>query len=297
MGYRILPIVFFLISFVAQGQNSLYQKYIDKYKGYAIEQMKRYDIPASITLAQGLLESGAGTSDLARKGNNHFGIKVGGSWSGPYMLRNDDAPNEKFRVYRSAKASYEDHSKFLHDKPRYAQLFKLSPRDYKGWAHGLKKAGYATNPQYAYKLIDIIELYDLDQFDKGKHRWGHHKEKEDPFLKHPIHKCNKSYYVLALSADTYESLSKQLHISKRKLRKYNEVDKHHVLKSGDVVYLEKKQSKADKAFKGKFHVIRPGESMHSISQRYGMRIKTLYKINHKEVDYAPHVGDLLLIRK
>ena len=129
--------------------------------------MIRYKIPASITLAQGLLESGAGTSILARKANNHFGIKCGRAWKGPYILQDDDARNEKFRKYRSVEESYEDHSRFL-QQARYSSLFDLSMKDYKGWARGLKRCGYATNPCYASLLIDLIERYDLDQFDKHK---------------------------------------------------------------------------------------------------------------------------------
>ena len=133
----------------------------------AIDQMLRYKIPASITLAQGLLESGAGTSTLARKANNHFGIKCGRAWKGPYVLQDDDERNEKFRKYRSVEESYEDHSRFL-QQARYSSLFDLSPKDYKGWARGLKRCGYATNPRYASLLIDLIERYDLDQYDKYK---------------------------------------------------------------------------------------------------------------------------------
>ena len=147
-------------------QRSPYEAYIDTYKGLAVEQMERYGIPASITLAQGLLESAAGQSELSRKANNHFGIKCGGSWNGPYVLRDDDARNEKFRAYSSPRESYEDHSVFLATRSRYAFLFKYKKSDYKAWAHGLKKAGYATNPRYAHLLIKLIHRYDLDRYDK-----------------------------------------------------------------------------------------------------------------------------------
>ena len=157
-----------------QGQKTLYERYIDQYSSMAVDQMRRYGIPASITLAQGLFESAAGTSALAVKGKNHFGIKCGGQWHGRYMLVNDDAPNERFRVYRSVQQSYEDHSKFLKNNARYASLFKLSPTDYEGWARGLKKAGYATNPRYANSLIEIIEKYSLYVYDKKGKRHKHH---------------------------------------------------------------------------------------------------------------------------
>ena len=296
MRYYLTLLLFIMASLSIQGQNSSYERYIDKYKHYAIDQMKRYGIPASITLAQGLLESNAGNSILAKKANNHFGIKTGGHWNGPYILRDDDLPNEKFRVYKSAKDSYEDHSKFLYGKPRYANLFKLSTRDYKGWAHGLKKSGYATNPRYGYMLVDLIEKYDLTQFDGKKYKNKTRSPKKDPFADHPIHMCNQNYYVFANPGDTYKSLSKTLRKSERKLRKYNEVDKNYVLRPGDIVYLGKKESKADKTWKGYFHKIKDGESIHSISQNYGVRVKTLYEINFLKPDHIPSVGDLLLIR-
>lgn len=140
-------------------------QYIQKFAQYAVEEMEKYNIPASITLAQGLLETGGGQSILAQQGNNHFGIKCKEDWDGKTMKYTDDAPNECFRVYEDPKDSYEDHSKFLANRPYYKGLFQLDPKDFKSWAHGLKKAGYATNPRYAYILIDKIEKYKLFEFD------------------------------------------------------------------------------------------------------------------------------------
>ena len=158
---------------MAQQRNKAYEDYIKKYRSIAVDEMKHYRIPASITLAQGLLESGAGRSELARKSNNHFGIKCGGSWDGRSVRHTDDAPNECFRAYKHAKDSYRDHSKFLRSGARYAFLFRLKITDYKGWAKGLKKAGYATDPKYANRLINIIETYDLDKYDKkGGLKWA-----------------------------------------------------------------------------------------------------------------------------
>ena len=148
--------------------NQTYQTYINQYKDLAIEQMLKYRIPASITLAQGLFESAAGRSSLVRQGNNHFGIKCHTSWTGPTQYHDDDARGECFRVYSDARESYEDHSRFLARQQRYARLFSLNSNDYKGWARGLKQCGYATNPQYANKLIQIIELYKLHDYDKEK---------------------------------------------------------------------------------------------------------------------------------
>ena len=149
-------------TFAQMKWNSTYQQYIDQYKDLAIEQMKKYRIPASITLAQGVFESGAGRSALARSGNNHFGIKCHG-WQGRKVYADDDERNECFRAYDNAYQSYEDHSRFLANSQRYRHLFSLSITDYRGWARGLKAAGYATNPRYADKLIELIELYKLHQ--------------------------------------------------------------------------------------------------------------------------------------
>ena len=275
----------------AQSRSKQYEEYIKKYRDIAVEEMEQYHIPASITLAQGLLESGAGQGTLARKSNNHFGIKCGGDWRGKTVKHDDDARNECFRVYKNAADSYRDHSKFLAGRPRYASLFKLDMTDYKGWAHGLKKAGYATNPRYAYQLIDIIERYDLYKYDKkGGLKWM--KENPNP---HQPYLANGLVYVIGRSGDTWKSLSKEFDISKRKLRKYNDLYKDYVIQDGDILYLEKKNRKAQKG--NIVHVLRSGESMYSISQKYGIRLKRLYKMNKmKPEDDAPAVGTILRLR-
>ncbi len=295
--FLILAIFFPLFSW---GQSARQTDYINQYMGMAIQQMQKYKIPASITLAQGLLESAAGASRLATQGNNHFGIKCGLSWNGPYMLMTDDAPNEHFRVYESAEESYEDHSLFLRQNPRYSRLFQLSINDYKGWAHGLKRAGYATNPHYAENLIQLIEnfnLYKIDQNVSGyTHKMSVAQEISNVIVDHKVFMCNKNFYTLAKAGDTFKSLSKELGISHRKLRKYNEVGKDYVLQENDIVFLLEKQKKADKSLKGQWHQVQEGESMYSIAQHYGMKLKTLYKINFRDVNYVPQPGSLLLIR-
>lgn len=161
-------IVIFSILIISNFQAQTWKtedQYIQKFAKYAVEEMEKYNIPASITLAQGLLETGGGQSILAQQGNNHFGIKCKEDWTGRTMKYTDDAPNECFRVYEDPRDSYEDHSKFLANRPYYKGLFLLDSKDYKAWAHGLKKAGYATNPRYAYILIDKIEKYKLFEFD------------------------------------------------------------------------------------------------------------------------------------
>ena len=280
--------------------NQTYQEYFHQYKDIAIEQMKKYHIPASITLAQGVFESAAGRSELAIKGNAHFGIKCNG-WSGRTVYHDDDRNNECFRAYDSAYESYEDHSKFLRGSQRYRSLFDLKVTDYKGWARGLKAAGYATNPQYASKLIEIIQLYKLYQYDEAKSydKFMAAHSKDTPVNHSPLHLIkifNKNYYVIARRGDTFQSLADEIGISYRKLAKYNERDKHDQLVEGEIIWLKKKQKKAPKDYEERLHYVREGESMYSIAQKYGIRLKNLYKMNRLEPDYQIKVGEGLRLR-
>ncbi|MCD8289570.1 MAG: glucosaminidase domain-containing protein [Prevotella sp.] len=294
-----------LLSVAAFGQSQKdkrYHDYIATYKDLAIEQMLKYNIPASITLAQGLLESSAGYSELATIGNNHFGIKCHNGWRGRTMYRDDDAKNDCFRVYKNPRESYEDHSIFLSTGQRYASLFKLKRTDYKGWARGLKAAGYATNPQYANSLIDIIERYNLAQYDKAT-RYNKHATRHEPSAPidtpeanmHAIYMNNRNFYVVARQGDDFKSLSRELGIAYGKLAKYNERDKRDTLDEGEIVYLAKKRSKADKSLKNKPHIVQPGESMYSIAQKYGIQLKALYKLNNLTPDYTISAGDALRV--
>ena len=253
--------------------------------------MKRYHVPASITLAQGLLESGAGRSQLARKSNNHFGIKCGRYWEGRTVRADDDAPNECFRAYRHAKESYRDHSKFLRGGSRYASLFKLKITDYKGWARGLKKAGYATDPRYATRLINIIELYGLDRYDKkGGLEWM--EKFPDP---HQPYLANDLLYVIARKGDTFKSIGKEFGIKKKNVRKYNELPKGYEFQGGEIVYLEEKHKHAVNGFIS--YVVRPGDSMYSIAQKFGMRLENLYRLNGMdEDDGIPAVGSIVWLQ-
>ena len=286
-----LILIISCLALQAQTRNKQYEAYIKKYRELAVEEMKRYHIPASITLAQGLLESGAGQSTLARKSNNHFGIKCGSDWYGKTVSHDDDARGECFRAYKHPKDSYEDHSKFLAGRPRYASLFKLNITDYKGWARGLKKAGYATNPRYADQLIGIIELYELYKYDdKNYLKWI--KKNPNP---HQTYIANGLLYIVVRAGDSWKSISQEFDISQKKLRKYNDLYKGYALQVGDILYLEKKNKKADKEHI--VHVLRAGESMYSISQKYGIRLKNLYKLNKMdEDDPAPKIGTILRLR-
>ena len=263
--------------------------------------MQRYHIPASITLAQGLLESGAGRSELTRTSNNHFGIKCNNGWTGRRTYHDDDQRNDCFRVYDSAYDSYEDHSKFLAANQRYRSLFQLKTTDYKGWARGLKAAGYATNPVYAEKLIEIIQLYKLYQYDSAK-GYDHFMAQRAKVPEaagvslHTIKIFNKNYYIIARRGDTFKSIGQEVGISYRKIAKYNERNRKDQLEEGEVIWLKKKQSKAPKDYKGRLHYVRAGESMYTIAQQYGIRLKKLYKMNHLSPDYQLKVGDALRLR-
>ena len=275
--------------------NQRYQDYFNLYKDIAIEQMQKYHIPASITLAQGVLESAAGRSELATRGNNHFGIKCNG-WTGRRSYHDDDGRGECFRAYDNAYQSYVDHSVFLSTSQRYRRLFDLKRTDYKGWAKGLKACGYATSPTYATKLIEIIETYKLYQYDEGKE----FNRKENVLLQQGevrhIYTFNKNYYIRARRGDTFRRIAEDVDISYRKLAKYNERNKNDVLEEGEIIWLHKKAKKAPKAFKNRPHRVEPGESMYIISQRYGIRLKYLYKMNNLPPDYVIKTGDLLRVR-
>ncbi|MBQ5713246.1 MAG: glucosaminidase domain-containing protein [Bacteroidaceae bacterium] len=305
MKNKILTLIFLFASLFVQAQrtNQAFWSYIDKYKGWAIEQMNQYGIPASITLAQGLLESNAGRSTLATQANNHFGIKVGSSWTGPYVLRDDDARNEKFRKYKSARESYVDHSKFLQGK-RYQGLYKLSKTDYKGWARGLKAAGYATNPNYADALIRTIEMYNLNQFDTGKYRSSAKSTTaasttttSEFWQRHTVYKGNKNYFIIVEVGDDMATISKETGISLRKLYKYNDLPLDYAPTAGDIIYMEKKRNCASREFrKNPIHIVEANQSLHDIAQLYGIRLESLCKLNKWEEPKAVEVGEILRIR-
>lgn len=274
----------------------VYDEYINTYKDIAIDHMKKYKIPASITLAQGLLESGAGKSSLTQSSNNHFGIKCHNDWTGGKVYKADDGPNDCFRKYKKAEDSYKDHALFLSDKQRYNSLFSLSITDYKGWARGLQKAGYATNKAYANSLIKIIEDYQLYEYDKNHKGKGKNEDRESIALqyKHVPYKTHSLIYVVALDGDTYDNIAEEFGFKPKDLFKYNEVPKGFPLKAGDLVYFQKKKSKADKPYYE--HIVQVGESMHSISQLYGVKVKNLYKMNKKDFEYVPIEGEVLKLR-
>ena len=296
---RIFCLLFFITTFAEaaiQRKVPSYEKYIKTYSDLAVQHQKKYKIPASITLAQGLLESGAGQSDLARRSNNHFGIKCHSDWRGGRVYHDDDLRGECFRKYKRVEDSYEDHSKFLL-RSRYERLFDLKITDYKGWARGLQKCGYATDRAYANKLIKVIEDYELYRYDTGKGHKISQKEREKqkyPKLRYTIYRTFGLLYVYAKENDSFDRIAQSLDFKVKDLKRFNEVPEDFPLQKGDIVYLEKKKKKADKPYYD--HVVQIGESMHSISQKYGIQIKSLYKINKKDKDYIPEEGDVLKLR-
>ncbi|MCF0201893.1 MAG: glucosaminidase domain-containing protein [Bacteroidaceae bacterium] len=287
----ILSLILICLQATAQRRTSAdYENYIKKYAPIAVEQMKKHSIPASITLAQGLIESGAGTSEMASRGNNHFGIKCH-DWTGKRQYHNDDMDNECFRAYNSARESFEDHSLFLKRK-RYERLFTYDITDYKKWAHGLKACGYATNPVYAKTLIDIIERYQLYQYDSQKT-----SSKDDLGGGiYAVNYINDIPYVVARAGDSFKSIGEAVDKSYRKLARYNERDKKDVLEEGDIVFLKKKARKGEKAHKGKVYRVKAGDSMYSISQKFGIRLKNLYKMNDLSPENNVEVGFPLRLR-
>ena len=306
IGSRIIFGVFFsLVSifFVNAQRTATYDRYISTYSQLAIQQERKYNIPASITLAQGLLESGAGTSYLAREANNHFGIKCHTEWTGAGAYIDAEIRNECFRKYNSVADSYEDHSLFLTERPRYARLFALKKNDYKAWAKGLQECGYATDKGYANKLINLIERYQLYTYNAD--RIQNNRRVVTPAkpaipavntarLTRDIYKTYGLIYVIARIDDTLAQIAYDLNFKAKDLAKYNDIPVNYPLQQGTIIYLEKKKTKADQP--NFYHVVSVGESMHSISQHYGIQVKSLYKMNRKKADYVPLEGDTLKLR-
>lgn len=264
-------------------RQALKMEYIDKWRTIAVQQMIHHKIPASITLAQGLIESAAGTSDLATKGNNHFGIKCH-EWKGDRMFHDDDLAGECFRVYGTAELSFVDHSAFLTSRPRYASLFSLGATNYQDWALGLKKAGYATNPQYANILIKLIEDFHLAQFDQGvlypqnKNSFLVSNKNKFEQLHEVKEQDNKSKFIVAQKGDTYYRISQEFSMAMWELRQYNDFDqKKDVLEEGDIVYIQpKKRSSGNSRDYITEEIL---ESLVSVSQDLGIKLSTLKKKN------------------
>jgi LysM repeat protein len=273
------------------------EEYITLYKEIALEEMNMHGTPASITLAQGILESGHGNSTLAKKANNHFGIKCHKGWTGKTFHMDDDAENECFRKYKDPYESFKDHSIFLSTRSRYAFLFELEITDYKGWANGLKKAGYATNPKYPQLLIKIIDEHELHKYDLQYNRElasryrptvekevskRHRKADMEDFKAISIGAAQREIYInngvkfiYAKKGDTFSKIAKDFNIYSWQLYSYNNLSKKDPLEEGQMLYLEAKKKKGDKPY----HIVQPGETLSDISQMYAVKIKKLCKYN------------------
>ena len=337
------------------------EKYIEKYSGIAVSEMERSGVPASITLAQGLVESRAGLSPLAAKGNNHFGIKCHNDWKGRKMYQDDDAKGECFRVYPTAEQSFRDHSDFLRYRDRYKSLFDLKPTDYKAWAHGLKKAGYATDPQYASKLIRIIEENSLSQYDSKtpsqmgvavvettegeviveessevelpkdakkskrvkvkKVRKASRKASADliieeipespAVLSEPRAAANEGMvysldrkvfvqngvpFVYANDGDTYETIAAEYHLFKKEILKFNDLTFSTELPEGTVVYIQAKKNQTRRGL-DKYIVERDDENLRDICQQYGVKMKSVIKMNAFSSTHRLREGDTIWLRR
>ncbi len=287
------------------------QNYIENYKDLAINEMKRTGIPASIKLAQAMLESDNGNSTLARKANNHFGVKCHNSWKGGTIYHDDDKKGECFRGYKTVYESYIDHSDFIVNGRRYSFLFEHDPTDYKSWARGLQKAGYATSRTYANLLIKIIEDNQLYVFDRGGTlNFTSNEENEydsdqvnladvDNFTvqikKHKVYNKNRIDYIIVKKGDTFKSLTEEFELLSWELYKYNELEEGAALNEGQILYLQPKRNRAEHGFD--FHTVSEGETMYKISQMYGIKLKKLYEKNRMEMDTEPEPGQKLWLRK
>jgi LysM repeat protein len=321
MKKLLLSIITTYCLITVQAQNLTPEQYIQTYKDYAIREMKRMGVPAAITLAQGLSETENGNSDLLKKSNNHFGIKCKNSWTAEGVSHDDDAPGECFRTYKDAEGSYRDHSNYLRGNDRYAFLFKLDPRDYRGWAYGLKKAGYATNPKYPEILIRNIEQNHLEQytmlavndvpnFDASKYQSDPEGKAFNDIVKGKG-AANSSVIIAAYTSTSkdkieingrkaiYETKGRSLlaiatenNINLNKLLEYNDLDKDGLLEKDQLIFLERKPKEGDKDF----YVVQNNESLYDIAQKNGIRLENLYEYNNLKGDERIFTGSKLNLK-
>lgn len=300
---KLFSILFVFMSVFVNGQKAprnTRAEYIDAYKEIAMQEMRKTGIPASITLAQGILESGDGNSRLARKSNNHFGIKCH-DWKGKSVRHDDDAKNECFRKYKSVEESFHDHSEFLTSRQRYSALFDLKPTDYRAWAKGLKKAGYATSPTYSKALIGLIEDNELHKYDQLviAEKKSNKKRTETAYEEYTggrkVFYNNRVKYILAKAGDSFASLSIELDLLSWQLPKYNDLSEENVIQEGQYIYLQPKRNKADA--RKNYHVVAEGETIQSISQLYAVKAEKLAGRNGLPTEGPLEPGQSLLLRK
>ena len=287
------------------------QEYIDKFAPLAIEQMNEYQIPASITMAQACLESADGNSELTVKSNNHFGIKCKNGWTGPSVTHHDDERDECFRKYSDPLDSFRDHARFLVSSSRYQFLFEYDIKDYKKWAIGLKRAGYATDPNYPSKLIKIIEDFQLNELDeyyrngkliteysktqKGLSNSNSERFSINPYATRSVEKRNGSKAIIAQKGDTFESIALEFGLNEWEIFKYNDAEKGDRPEPNAPVYIQHKRTKAPRG--NDIHVVKKGETMRSIAQWYGVKVSSLYSKNKMRTGDEPRPGQQISLRK
>ena len=312
---------------IAYAKDITRQEYIDTWKEEAVYQMAAHGIPASITLAQGILESRDGNSRLAMEGSNHFGIKCHADWEGRRIYEDDDKRNECFRHYKNARESFDDHSDFL-KKPRYATLFELDQADYKGWARGLKECGYATSPEYAKSLIRIIEENNLEQYDGQGLSYAKRNEVPERGVSSPSARIessedrkqnrkrktelleqrqeitlagnhevkvsdNRIKYIVAKEGDTRESIAREIDLNILILNRFNDFDSNTIITPGDVVYLQPKRMKSSSSE----CIAESGDTWLSVSQKYGIKLKQLCRLNASSPDKFVEPGSKIVMKK
>ena len=308
-----IAFLFCLTGIYAGAQRITAEQYIEQYKKIAISEMKRMGIPAAITLAQGLLETESGNSELVKKSNNHFGIKCKNTWTGTIVTHDDDATGECFRAYLTAEESFRDHSNFLRGNTRYGPLFNLETTDYKSWAYGLKKAGYATNPLYPQILIKNVEQYNLQQYtlqgageipisDSSKqpadslaivnvNNGGDSSSQSTVDLPNKILTINKCKCILAGKGSTLLVIAVKNKINLNKLLEYNELAEDGILTRNQYVYLQKKSKTGEKDH----YIVAEGEGIYDIAQKNGIQLQYLLDYNNLKNDDAVAAGTTLYL--
>ncbi|HQY12759.1 MAG: LysM peptidoglycan-binding domain-containing protein [Ferruginibacter sp.] len=306
MRRGITAILIFSFSLGVSAQRTSIEEYVEQFRDIAMHEMKRSGVPAAITLAQGILESESGNSELVKRSNNHFGIKCKSTWAGDSVNHDDDAVGECFRAYSDASESYRDHSNFLRGNQRYASLFRLDPEDYRGWANGLKRAGYATNPRYPEQLIKYIEQYNLQQYtllvlndvppsDIAKRNAENENipatagvKDESPVVTDEtivlagdpgrIITINKIKCVFVNKGTSLLALATRHNINLKKLMEYNDLAEEGILKKDQYIFLQKKAKTGEK----EYHIVQPGETVHDVAQKNGIQLQYLRAYNDLE---------------
>ncbi len=310
MTIKIFKIAFVVFAFasvnaVSQGftikelleKEQFAKEYIKKFKDDAVKEMYLHHIPASIVLAQAIFESNSGRSELAINANNHFGIKCKKEWGGDSYLKDDEEQGECFRKYTNVIESYSDHSLFLMSRERYAFLFDISLADYKAWCFGLKEAGYATDPNYAYRLIAIIEKHNLFELDKhesiDKPEFVVKSEEKSPELAiREVYRFNHTKFIITKPNDSYFKIASQFNIELEKLLEYNDIKRGEKIVFGQKLFLEPKRERA----KEPFHIVQKGETLSTVAQIHGVKLTALCKNNHLKPSDTLKNGDILYLR-